>query len=138
VRLMALPGRLQTYPGKVWIRRIKKPLSPEQCSELLHFAIEQQGKSFARHRLLLPALVPLLRCRVFARWYPDKDYQTRHAWFCSELVAAACVRMGLFPPTRVRPWCTFPLDFYYDGLLDLSEQWDSPRTWSATAQPEDN
>jgi hypothetical protein len=131
VRLMSLPGRLQTYPGQVWVRRMRTPLTPEQSAGLTQFAIEQEGKRFASHRLILPALLPLLRCRQMARLWPDKDYQSRRSWFCSELVAAACVRIGLFPASRIRPWCTFPLDFYHDDLLDLSEDWEPPLVWKA-------
>ena len=129
VRLMALPGRLETYSGKVWVRRIRRPLSPEQSETLTQFAVEQEGKRYAIHRLIAPAILPILRCGLFARLRPDKDYHLRRTWFCSELVAAACVKIGLFPPSRIRPWCTFPLDFYDDGLLGLSADWEPPYAW---------
>lgn len=137
VRLMAMPNRLQTYSGTVWVRRIRRPLTEEQNAILTEFAVEQEGKKYASHRLILPAICPLLRSRLLAWLRPDKDFQQRRSWFCSELVAAACVKMGLFPPSRIRPWCTFPLDFYCDDLLDLSADWEPPFEWGQdpTARP---
>jgi hypothetical protein len=139
VRLTALPGRLGTYPGKVWVRRLRRPLSEEQSEILTQFAAEQEGKKYASHRLVLPAICPLLRTRLLAWLRPDKDYRGRRSWFCSELVAAACVKIGLFPPSRIRPWCTFPLDFYSDDLLDLGADWEPPYAWgqNPSAAPRD-
>ncbi len=129
VGLSELPARLHLYPGTIWVRRLKQPLTPEQSCRLTHFALEQQGKPFAVSHLFLPPLGlpcngPLLRgLGCTARL----DHRR---WFCSGLVAASAITSGLLDGHVVRPGFVDPRDLFVDRLLDLSACWEKPVTWT--------
>ena len=79
--------------GRVWIRRRKVPLTPEQSAALTHFALANDGKLFALQRLGLQ-LTPF-RTRGPVRTYFMGKVQGPDRWsyFCSELVSEACVAL---------------------------------------------
>jgi hypothetical protein len=129
VRLLDLSGRLKAYDGRIWVRRLRRSLTRAQSAELTQFAIEENGKPFAVKQLVLPALLAPLRTTLTLRLRPWRDRLVRQKWFCSELVAAAGIHIGLLDPDLVHPRCTFPRDLFTDRLLDLSPTWEPPLDW---------
>jgi hypothetical protein len=123
--------------GRVWVRKRRAPLTPEQSARLTAFALAQDGKRFALVRLA-GQLTPFrsrgpLRTRFVGR--PRGD---RSNYFCSELVCEACVAAGLLDPERTRPSATFPRDLFYgrslnpfiDHHLDVNAGWYPPARWT--------
>lgn len=122
---------------KVWIRRRRLPLTPEQSDRLTAFAEAQEGKPFAVGRLL--AQVTLLRTRGPLRtWFVGKPHGVRDSYFCSELVTECCVAAGLLDPETTRPSATYPRDLFYgksfnlylNTHLHLEPDWYPPARWT--------
>jgi hypothetical protein len=139
VRTLDLLPHLGEYAaaGKVWIRRRRVPLTPDQSCRLTEFAMAQEGKRFALWRLGVQ-LTPF-RCRGPLRtWVMGKPRDDRWDWFCSELVSSACVVAGLLDPARTRPSATYPHDLFYgrsynlfiDKHLDVNAGWYPPARWT--------
>ena len=122
--------------GRVWIRRRKCPLTPEQSAALTAFATQVDGHRFALHRLGVQ--LTIFRCRGPLRtWVMGKPCGIKHNYFCSELVCEACVAAGLLDPEKTRPRATYPHDLFYGTSynLDLSkhlqinDHWHPPARW---------
>jgi hypothetical protein len=143
VRTLDLLPHLKEYDdiGRVWIRRRRVPLTPEQSQQLTEFALAQDGKRFALFRLGVQ-LTPF-RTRGPLRTYfvgcPHGG--NRRSYFCSELVSEACVAAGLLDPARTRPSATYPRDLFFGRSfncflhhhLEINEGWLPPARW--TDQP---
>ncbi len=124
--------------GRVWIRRRRTPLTPDQSSQLTRFALAQTGKPFALVRLV--GQVTPLRSRgpVRTRWR-GQPHGNRPSYFCSELVTEACVAAGLIDAARARPAATYPRDLFFgrsnnpflDANLEINEAWLPPARWQA-------
>lgn len=123
--------------GKVWIRRRKVPLTPEQSCQLTAFALAQDGKRFALPRL--GAQLTIFRHRGPLRTYfVGKPRGDRASYFCSELVCEACVAAGLLDPERTRPSATYPRDLFFgrslnpyiNTHLDVNAFWCPPARWT--------
>lgn len=122
---------------KVWIRRRRIPLSPEQSAQLTAFACKQEGKRFALWRML--AQVTPFRSRGPLRtWFIGKPHgPDRLSYFCSELVMESCVASGLVDPETARPVATYPRDLFYghsfnwyvNTHLCLEPGWYPPAQW---------
>jgi hypothetical protein len=140
VRTLDLLPHLKEYTdiGRVWIRRRRVPLTPEQSCRLTEFALAQDGKHFALFRLGVQ-LTPF-RSRGPLRTYfmGGPHGGCRRSYFCSELVSEACVAAGLLDPARMRPSATYPRDLFYgrsfnlflDRHLDINEGWFPPARWT--------
>ena len=140
VRTLDVLPHLKEYAdiGRVWIRRRRVPLTPEQSCRLTEFALAQDGKRFALMRLGVQ-LTPF-RSRGPLRTYfmgcPHGG--DRRSYFCSELVSEACVAAGLLDPKRTRPSATYPRDLFYgcslnlflNRHLDINEGWLPPARWT--------
>jgi hypothetical protein len=141
VETIDLLKHLSTHEGrgeKVWIRRRKTPLTPEQCKCLTEWVLAQEGKPFAVLRLI--AQVTPFRTRGPIRSYfcggPQGD---RDKFFCSELVMETLGHVGLVDPATTRPSATYPRDIFFDDShnpylkahLDLSPCWYPPARWTS-------
>jgi hypothetical protein len=140
VRTLDLLPHLKEYAdiGRVWIRKRKVPLTPEQSCELTEFALAVDGKRFALHRLGIQ-LTPFRTRGPLRTWVVGKPHGcSRCCYFCSELVSEACVAAGLLDPDRTRPSATYPHDLFYgrslnlflDHHLDVNEGWCPPARWT--------
>jgi hypothetical protein len=130
VSLLEVMPRLETYPGVILVRRLRKPLSPAQCADLCAFATVQQGKEFALGRMLLQA-TPFccrngLRHCLFAG-----TCMNRERWLCSELVVAAATAAHILDPRTFPANSIYPGDLAYDTKYDLSGLYQSPVLWVA-------
>ncbi len=139
VRTLDLLPHLREYAaeGRVWIRRRRVPLTPEQSAALTAFALAQDGKRFALHRLGVQ-LTPFRSRGPIRTRFMGKPHGDRWSYFCSELVCEACVAAGLLDPKRTRPSATYPCDLFYgrslnpfiDKHLDVNACWYPPARWT--------
>ena len=143
IRTLDLLPHLKEYEdiGRVWIRRRRVPLTPEQSQRLTEFALAQDGKRFALFRLGVQ-LTPF-RSRGPLRTYfvgcPHGG--NRRSYFCSELVSEACVASGVLDPARTRPSATYPRELFFgrsfncflNRHLEINAGWFPPARW--TDQP---
>ena len=122
---------------RVWVRRRKVPLSPEESARLTAFACAQNGKPFAPGAVVRP--VDAAACPR-----SNKDLVRRRArgdrprWFCSELVTECCVAAGIMNRATARPTATYPSDLFWghsynlylnSHLDDLERGWNPPARW---------
>jgi hypothetical protein len=122
--------------GRVWIRRRKVPLTPEQSAALTAFAMKADGKLFALIRLG-GQLTPLRSRGPLRTWVMGKPKGDRFSYFCSELVCEACVAAGLIDPKRSRPSATYPRDLFFgtsynpflNRNLEVNDHWHPPARW---------
>lgn len=140
--LDALP-HMFTYEaeGRVWVRRRACPLTPEQSARLTEFALAADGRPFAIRRLAIQ--ITPLRTRGPARTqFVGAPHGIDHdSYYCSELVAEACVYAGLLDARTARPSATYPRDLFMDRSLNpwlnkhltLAPAWDPPARWTSWA-----
>jgi hypothetical protein len=136
---MAVPldYRLNHYPGKVWVRRIKMPLTPWQDARLTEFVAltEQTPYNLRLAKLQFTPLSPRgpLRTALFARPRgPERPL------FCSQAVLEALVYAGAIDARTARPAATYPRDLFFDRSLNpyinrhppLAWGWDPPALWT--------
>jgi len=142
IRTLDLLPHLREYAdiGRVWIRKRRVPLTPEQSYRLTEFALAQDGKRFALRRLGLQ-LTPFRTRGPIRTCFVGKPHGgCRRSYFCSELVSEACVAAGLLDPERTRPSATYPRDFFYgrsfnlfiNHHLDVNCGWYPPARWTDT------
>jgi hypothetical protein len=140
LRLMDPLPHWQKYTEheRVWIRKRRIPLTPEQSALLTAFALRQDGKPFALVRLA--GQLTLLRSRGPLRtWVVGGPHGDRSRYFCSELVMEACVAAGLLDPACTRPAATYPRDLFFGTSpnpflrqhLDLESGWYPPARWTS-------
>jgi hypothetical protein len=137
--LDALP-HLQEYAdiGRVWIRRRRVPLTPEQSCRLTQFALANDGKGFALFRLGVQ-LTPFRTRGPIRTYFVGKPKGDRRKYFCSELVSEACVAAGILDPERTRPSATYPHDLFFgrswnpflDHNLEINDGWYPPARWTS-------
>jgi hypothetical protein len=138
VRCLDMLPHLKEYAdvGRVWIRRRKVPLTPEQSARLTAFAAKCDGKWFALHRLGIQ-LTPFRTRGPLRTRFVGKPHGDRKFYFCSELVCEACVAAGLLDPERTRPSATYPNDLFFgksynpfiNKHLDINAGWHPPARW---------
>ena len=79
---------------RVWVRRRRVPLTPEQSARLTAFAGVQEGKPFALARGL-SFMTPFSRRGVLRTPFVGRVHGDRPRFFCSELVVESFVAAGL-------------------------------------------
>jgi len=135
-----LVGHLAAYHGRghVWVRPRCVPLTPEQDCRLTAFSMKQEGKPFARLRLLAQVTPFRARGKLKSEIIGGPHGPDRRAYFCAELAAEAFVSAGLVPPADARPAATYPSDLFFDHsrvpYLDrhctlARFGWDTPARW---------
>lgn len=140
--LDALP-HLFTYEheGRVWVRRRACPLTAEQSARLTEFALAADGRPFAIGRLA-GQLTPFRTRGPLRTAFVGKPHGIGHdSYYCSELVAEACVYAGLLDGRTTRPSATYPRDLFMDRSpnpwlnrhLKLAPAWDPPARWTSWA-----
>jgi hypothetical protein len=121
---------------RVWIRRRRVPLTPAQSAALTDFADAVEGRRFASFRLFLQVTPFRTRGPLRTR-FVGGPHGLRDSYYCSELVAEACVAAGLLDARTTRPSATYPRDLFFghsvnpwiDKHLDMSE-WEPPARWT--------
>jgi hypothetical protein len=123
---------------RVWVRRRKCPLTPEQGGRLTAFCTAQVGKPFATLRVGAQ-LTPFRTRGPIRTTYCGKVHGDRDKWFCSELVTESLAATGLIDAETARPSATYPRDLFFDRSpnrwidehLDLSAGWYPPARWTS-------
>ncbi len=116
VAIRPLSEVIENYEGRVGIRSLVNPLSKEQIVELVKTRAEFKGRNYEENKLEL-----FKSAYDFIGGHNEEDLSSL---FCSELVAEAYQRMGLFyentPSNEYTP-ADFnnPLPFKQNGLLPL-------------------
>jgi hypothetical protein len=125
VEVVEIKPRLTQYAGDLWVRRLHHSLTAEQSMILTQFALEQIGRPFAKVRVGLEAASgrTLSVIRYHLCGPPPTD---RRAWYCSEMVVAAGIRIGLLPCTFSGPRMLFPRDLFYDCPRSIAPCWLDP------------
>ena len=134
--------QLATYwdHERIWIRRRNVPLTAEQSAALSAFACAVEGKRFALVRMLAQITPCRCRGRMTTQYFGGPHGTERWSYFCSELVAEACVAARLLDEETTRPAAMYPRELFFghsdnpwiNDHLDMS-QWDAPARW--TLQP---
>jgi hypothetical protein len=136
VQLAPLPERLESYSGRVFIRRRAEPLAPEHSAALTDYSCRQEGKRYALFRFLCQGTP--FRCRgPFRTEYLGKCRGECSSYFCSELVTEALVHCGQLDAETARPRATVMEDLFYDKSanpyinkhLKLCPGWGPPQFW---------
>ena len=136
-RHVPLDYRLHQYPGAVWVRRVRAPLTPTQDALLTEFAERVDNSRYSVITAKLQ-LTPFrhrgpMRTAVLGRSKgPDRPL------ICSEAVVEALVYCGAVDPRTARPGATFPRDLFFDATLNpfvnrhppLADGWEVPALWT--------
>jgi hypothetical protein len=140
VALLDLLPNLYDYEKRerIWVRRRRVPLTPEQSAKLTAFALAQENKPFAIFRLAVQ-LTPFRTRGLVRTWWVGTPQGERHSYFCSELVMETCVAVGLIDPATARPSATYPRDMFFDHSLNpylnkhlnLADGWLPPARWTS-------
>jgi hypothetical protein len=125
--------------GRVWVRRRACPLTPEQSARLTEFALKVDGRDFAIGRLGGQLTPFRTRGPIRTAFVGKPQGIDRDNYYCSELVAEACVYAGLMDPRTTRPSATYPRDLFMDRSLNpwlnkhlkLAPAWDPPARWTS-------
>lgn len=131
VVVMDVETRFMAYPGSIMVRRVREPLTPEQCHDLTRFAQAEQGKSFAIGRVILQA-TPFCPRTGLRRALFGKTYPSRSRWFCSEMVVAGCASAHVLDGKTQCANATLPRDLAFDETLDLSRAYHPAMLWTAS------
>jgi hypothetical protein len=126
---------------RIWIRQRKVPLTPEQSEALTNFALEVQGRRFARAKLLV--LMTPIRAKgpIRTAWLGKPNYD-KNSYFCAEMVVTAMAATGIIDAEFARPGASFPHDLFMGGsrnswvdrgLRSLNECWAPPARWTNRA-----
>lgn len=134
-----LMPHLAAYHGRghVWLRRRTCPLTPDQTCRLADFAMKQEGKPFARLRLI-GQMTPF-RCRGPLRTYVTGQSHgcDRYSYYCAELVTESLIYIGALNAEDCRPCATYPCDLFCDDSripflkehFKLAPSWEVPQRW---------
>ncbi len=129
VKLIDLPAHLRTFPGHVHIRRLLKPLSPEQAHKLNRYALEQTCKPYAHIRVVVDSMILRSHGVIGSRLFGCSSLD-RSSWTCYELVVACAASGGLLDPTEVKPNTVFVRDLFRDEPEIFGTIWHAPAIWS--------
>lgn len=132
---------LQEYSergSRVWVRRRKEPLTPDQSARLTEFACQVEGHRFALARLARQ-LTPFRTRGPVRTWFVGHPHGVRRSYFCSECVTEAMVAAGLLDPCTARPSATYPHELFFDSSwnpylkrhFSLAECYDPPARWTS-------
>lgn len=121
---------------RVWVRRRRVPLTPEQSTCLTAFCSAHEGKPFALLRGL-SFMSPFSRRGVLRTPFVAHVHGDRARYFCSELVVESLVAAGLMDRATARPAATLPRDLFFghagnpylDRHLNMDAGWYPPARW---------
>jgi len=129
--------------GRLWIRRRKVPLTPEESARLTEYAYASEGKRFAVVRIYSQA-TPFRSRGPLRTAFLGKSDMDRPSYFCSELVLNACCYAGLLDPEITRPAATYPRDLFMNqsrnyfvnrGIKPMLCGWELPARWAPCVTP---
>lgn len=142
VKFTSLAERLRDYPGSVWVRRRKSPISVEQSAILTQYGCAVDGKRYGVLRLLAQ-LTPFRTRGPIRTQFIGKPKGIRSSYICSEVVLEGLVYAGILDAETTRPSATYPKDMFFDESnnpyiskhLPLACGWEVPSLWKLTPAP---
>ena len=123
---------------RIWVRQRKVPLTPEQSEALTNFALQAEGKRFARFKLFV--LMTPIRAKgpIRTAWLGKPDFD-KNSYFCSEMVITTLAAVGLIDADLARPGATFPHDLFMGesrnywvnrSVQQINCDWEPPARWT--------
>jgi hypothetical protein len=136
-RVTPLEYRLAQYPGSVWVRERREPLTPDQDARLTAFARAAQDGRYAVGRFALQ-LTPLSGRGPLRTALARGPRGPGNRLFCTEAILEGGAYAGLLDPRTARPGATYPQDLFYDRSWNpyidrhppLAAGWDAPAQWT--------
>jgi hypothetical protein len=136
-RVSPLEWRLNEYPGTVWVRKRKCPLTPEQSDRLTAFALSSADKRYNNAKFALQ--ITPFRCRGPLRtFFIGKPVGPGKRYFCAQAIIESLVYAGLIDARTARPAVVYPRDLFFDRSPNLylrlhppiAEGWEVPALWT--------
>ena len=142
VKFTSLENRLREYPGTIWVRRRKTPITLEQSTVLTEYGRIINGRRYGVLRLL-GQLTPFRTRGPVRTFFVGKPRGIRSSYICSEAVLEGLVMAGLLDAETTRPSATYPRDMFFDESLNpyinmhlpLACDWEVPSLWRPTPAP---
>jgi len=136
VRVVPLAERLHQYPGTIWVRQRKTPLTEEQSRIISCFAAEIDGRRYGVIRLILQ-MTPIRNRGPLRTCWLGKPAGLRSTYICSEATMEALVLAGAIDGATARPSATYPRDLFFDRAANLyvnrhrplEADWHMPALW---------
>jgi hypothetical protein len=138
-RVTPLAYRLAQYPGSIWIRERREPLTPDQDARLSAFARAAENTRYAVGRFALQ--VTPFHSRAMFTPLARGPRPPGNRLFCSEAIIEGAAWAGLIDARTARPGATYPQDLFYDRSRNphidryppLLDGWEPPAQWTAIA-----
>ena len=121
VCLNDVSDRVKTYPGEIYVRRHRQPLTAAQRDGLTKFAYAQEGKPYDWVRC---AAIPFSLPVPLVKGQYRMSSTDGSRWYCASLVLGACCASGLLDPETVIVRGSCADDLRADYPLDLSAGWE--------------
>ncbi len=142
VKFTSLEDRLREYPGTIWVRQRKAPITYEQSRSLTQYGQTIDGKRYGVLRLL-GQLTPFRARGPIRTRFIGKPKGIRSSYICSEAVLEGLVMAGLLDAETTRPSSTYPRDMFFDKSLNpyidshvpLADDWEVPALWRPDPTP---
>lgn len=142
VNFVSLEERLHEYPGTIWVRRRKAPITAEQSRMLTEYGQIIDGRRYGVVRLLAQ-LTPFRTRGPIRTYFMGKPRGIRDSYICSEAVLEGLVLAGVLDAETTRPSATYPKDMFFDESLNpyidkhlpLACGWHVPSLWKCTPAP---
>jgi len=139
VRVVPLAERLQQYPGTIWVRQRRTPISEEQSRIITCFAQTIDGHRYGVIRLL-GQMTPFRARGPVRTHFLGKPVGIRNTYICSEAVLEALAAAGLTDAEATRPTATYPRDLFFERGTNiyvnrhppLAADWEVPALWRRT------
>ncbi len=139
-RITPLDYRLALFPGTVWVRERRVPLTPEQDARLTAFARAVENKPYAIGRFVLQ-VTPFSGRGLLRTAFASGPRGPGNRLFCAEAITESAAFAGLIDPRTTRPGATYPQDLFYDRARNpyidrhppLLEGWEPPAQWTPLA-----
>jgi hypothetical protein len=136
-RVTPLDYRLAQYPGSIWVRARREPLTPDQDARLTLFAAAAQDGRYATGRFGLQ-LTPFSGRGAVRTAFARGPREPGNRLFCTEAVVESAAYAGLLDPRTARPGATYPQDLFYDRSWNpyidrhppLLGGWEPPAQWT--------
>lgn len=121
-------ARLHQVKGSVKVRKIKRPLTPEESARLTEWAEAQVGKRYPFWRLVMQ-LSPCRAKGPMREHCFGKTDLDRRGYLCAEICVAAGVAAGIMDPCYLKANAIYPYDIVDNHRYDLSYLWEDPVDW---------
>jgi hypothetical protein len=123
---------------RIWVRQRKVPLTPVQSQALTDFALEVQGKRFARFKMFVLMTPVRAKGPLRTAWLGKPDYD-KNRYFCAELAITALAKACIIDPEFARPGASFPHDLFWGesrnywvnrSVQQINDCWEPPARWT--------